>query len=94
VPAGGRQQSLIADLTAARSRASEQLTELLAALEATRLDLLRLRAGQGTADQITRTMAAARELGEDIARLLSARAEVDDALRVSPGPLGTEPTPA
>ena len=94
VHVGGRQKSLIDDLTAARSRASERLAELLAALEATRLDLLRLRAGQGTADQISRTMAAASELGEDIARLLSARAEIDAALRVSPRPLGTEPTPA
>lgn len=94
VHVGGRQESLIADLSAARSRASQRLSEVLAALEATRLDLLRLRAGHGTADQITRTMAAARELGEDIARLLSARAEIDAALRISPRPLGTEPTPA
>ena len=71
---------LIAELTAARSRASERLAELLAALEATRLDLLRLRAGQGTADQITHTMTAASELGDDIERLLSARAEIDAEL--------------
>lgn len=88
------QESVVADLTAARSRASEQLADLLAALEATRLDLLRLRAGQSTADQITRTMTAAKELGEDIERLLSARAEIDAALRLPPHPLGAEPTPA
>jgi len=91
---GERQESVIADLTAARARASEQLADLIAALEATRLDLLRLRAGQSTADQITHTMSAARELGDDIARLLSARAEIDAAFRISPIQLGGEPTPA
>jgi serine/threonine-protein kinase len=94
VQVGELEESVVADLTAARSRASEQLADLLAALEATRLDLLRLRAGQGTADQITHTMTAARELGDNIDRLLSARAEIDAALRMSPRQLGTEPTPA
>jgi hypothetical protein len=78
---GERQESVVADLTAARTRAREQLADLLAALEATRLDLLRLRAGQGAPDQITHTMTAARELGDDVERLLSARAEIDAALR-------------
>jgi serine/threonine-protein kinase len=91
---GERQESVIADLNAARTRASEQLADLIAALEATRLDLLRLRAGQGTHDQITHTMTAARELGEDIARLLSARQEIDAALRIPPRLVGAEPTPA
>jgi chromosome segregation ATPase len=94
VQLGKLHESLVADLTAARSRASERLADLLAALEATRLDLLRLRAGQGSADQITRTMAAARELGDDIERLLTARAEIDAALRMPPPQLGAEPTPA
>ena len=89
---GERQESVVADLTAARTRASEQLADLLAALEATRLDLLRLRAGQGTPDQITHTMTAARELGDDVERLLAARAEIDAELRISP--LGAERTPA
>src|SRR3954468_17424544 len=88
---GALQESVVADLTAARTRASEHLADLLAALEATRLDLLRLRAGQGTADQITHTIAAATELGDEVDRLLSARAEIDAALRLSPRPLGTEP---
>jgi len=94
VEVGELQESLVTDLTAARSRASERLADLLAALEATRLDLLRLRAGQSTPDQITHTMIAARELGDDIERLLSARAEIDAALRLSRWPLGAEPTPA
>jgi serine/threonine-protein kinase len=94
VQLGELQDSVVTDLTAARSRASERLADLLAALEATRLDLLRLRAGQVTADQITHTMTTARELGDDIARLLSARAEIDAALRMSPRQLGAERTPA
>ena len=88
------QGSVVADLTTARASASEQLADLLAALEATRLDLLRLRAGQGTPDQITQTMSAARELGDDVDRLLSARAEIEAALRTVPRMLGAEPTPA
>jgi eukaryotic-like serine/threonine-protein kinase len=94
VQVGELQESVVADLTRARIRASERLADLLAALEATRLDLLRLRAGQATADQITNTMIAARELGDDVDRLLSARAEIDAALRPSPPPMGAEPTPA
>jgi hypothetical protein len=94
VKVGELHESVVADLTAARTRASEQLADLLAALEATRLDLLRLRAGQGTPDQITHTMTAARELGDDVGRLLSARAEIEAALRISPRRLGAEPTPA
>ena len=91
---GELQESVVGDLTSARTRASERLADLLAALEATRLDLLRLRAGQGTPDQITHTMTAARELGDDVERLLSARAEIDAELRMSPRRLGAEPTPA
>ena len=94
VQVGELQDSVVADLTAARTRASEQLADLLAALEATRLDLLRLRAGQGTPDQITHTMSAARALGDDVERLLSARAEIDAELRASPRRLGAECTPA
>ena len=94
VQVGELQESVVADLAIARSRASEQLADLLAALEATRLDLLRLRAGQGTPDQITHTMTVARELGDDVERLLSARAEIDAALRMLPRTLGAEPTPA
>ena len=93
VQSGDRQESVVTDLTTARTRASEQLAELLAALEATRLDLLRLRAGQATPDQITQTMTAARELGDDVERLLSARAEIDAALRRSAPRPGTELTP-
>ena len=94
VQVGELHESVVADLTAARNRASEQLADLLAALEATRLDLLRLRAGHGTPDQITQTMTAARELGDDVERLLSARAEIEAALRISRPQLGAEPTPA
>ena len=94
VQVGELQDSVVADLTTARNRASEQLADLLAALEATRLDLLRLRAGQGTPDQITHTMMAAKELGDNVERLLSARAEIEAALRTVPRMLGAEPTPA
>jgi hypothetical protein len=87
-------EALVADLTAARSRAGERLGDVLAALESTRLDLLRLRAGQGNADQITQNLSAAKELGEDIERLLHGQADVEVALRTVKPPLGLERTPA
>jgi hypothetical protein len=42
---------------------------VVAALENLRLDLLRLSAGAGGAEGITRAIEAARELGEDIDRV-------------------------
>ncbi|HEY8175268.1 MAG TPA: serine/threonine-protein kinase [Gemmatimonadaceae bacterium] len=83
----GKQDALIADLREARVRAEERLANLLTALETTRLDLLRLRAGHGSAESITQNLLAAKTLGEDVDRLLSGRAEVDAALR------GRETTP-
>ena len=84
-----KRDALVADLKLARSRAEERLGDLLTALETTRLDLLRLRAGQGSAEGITRNLLASRALGEDVDRLLHGHAEVDTALRE----IGREPTP-
>jgi predicted Ser/Thr protein kinase len=57
------------DLTRARAQSQERLTAVLAALEAIRLDLLRLTAGIGDADSLTRAIAAATELGDQISAI-------------------------
>ncbi|MEP7001546.1 MAG: serine/threonine-protein kinase [bacterium] len=78
-----RQEALIADLTDRRDRAGGRLAELVTALENVRLDLLRVRAGGGSVDSITRDLAAAREFGKEADRLLASGREVEDALRVA-----------
>jgi serine/threonine protein kinase len=85
--ARSKQEALIVDLSETRRQAEGRLAEVVTALETTRLDLLRLRAGHGSADSITLNIIAARALGEDVDRLLSGQAEVDAALR------GREKTP-
>jgi predicted Ser/Thr protein kinase len=75
-----RRDSLVRDLTAARSIAEARLAEVVTALENLRLDLLRLRAGAGSTDGITRDIAAAKALGDEADRLLAASREVDETL--------------
>ena len=80
-----RRDSLVRDLTAARAVAETRLAEVVTALENLRLDLLRLRAGAGTAEGITRDIAAAKALGDEADRLLAATREVDETLAGSGG---------
>jgi chromosome segregation ATPase len=75
-----KRESLTTDLRAARSAAERRLADLVTALESLRLDLLRLRAGQGTAESITQGLEVARALGEDVDRLIAGAAEVDASL--------------
>ena len=75
-----QQNLLVRDLTAARERAEARLAEVVTALESLRLDLLRLRAGAGSTDGITRDLAAAKALGEEADRLLAASREVKETL--------------
>lgn len=65
-----------ADLRAARDAAQRRLADAVAALEGIRLDLLRLCAGAGSVDSLTADLAAAREVSEQVDRLLVGRAEV------------------
>jgi len=51
---------------AADPGAGERLASAVAALEALRLDLLRLHAGNGTIDELTQDIEAARRIGEEI----------------------------
>jgi serine/threonine-protein kinase len=54
-------------------RAAERLRVTVAALEAVRLDLLKLHAGAGSLDELTRDVEAARELGRRVDAELAAR---------------------
>jgi hypothetical protein len=73
---------LEADALALRDRAAEpgageRLATAVAALETLRLDLLRLHAGNGTIDELTQDIEAARQLGEEIDIEIEARREVE-----------------
>ncbi len=76
-----RQDALIGDLSERRRQAESRLAELVTALENVRLDLLRLRAGGGSVEGITRDIAAAKAFGDDAGRLLAGEREVNDVLR-------------
>jgi predicted Ser/Thr protein kinase len=60
------QTQLVADLTAVREREQRRLSAAIAALEAIRLDLLRLSAGAGNPDSLTNAIAVAARLGVEI----------------------------
>jgi len=80
-------------LEARRSAAATHLTESVAALEAIRLDLLRLHAGAGDLAPITTLIDAARVLGTDIGRLADAQREVDAGIARPPRGAERIPTP-
>jgi serine/threonine-protein kinase len=71
-------------LVAARDAAKRELADSVAALEAIRLDLLRLHGGANDLRPITTVLEAARELGEELDRLGRAQREVSDVVRPIP----------
>lgn len=71
---------------AAHDGAIGRLAQALTALETIRLDLLRLRAGVGSVDNLTQDLAAAREVGQEVDRLLAALDEIS-------APAADRPTP-
>ncbi len=77
-PAGSEDAEVLA---ARRKKAQEQLAESVAALEGIRLDLLRVHAGAGDLAPLTTLMDAAREVGDDLGRLVEAQREVDAGVR-------------
>jgi predicted Ser/Thr protein kinase len=66
----------IAELEAAAATANERLATVVAALENIRLDLFRLSTGQGSVDDLTADLEAARAVGEDIDRLVAGQGDV------------------
>ena len=76
-----QRDQLAEDLKQARDVAQARLQDAVTALETIRLDLLRMHAGTGTVDGITRNVSEAQELADDIERLLEGRSEVERALQ-------------
>lgn len=73
---GERRAALLAELEDARRANSARLQAAVAAFENLRLDLLRLKAGMGTPDDLTASLSAARHVGEDVDALLAGVSEV------------------
>jgi serine/threonine-protein kinase len=69
------------DLTATRDAAARRLATAVAALENLRLDLLRLKAGAGSVDELSANLTAARRIAEEIDAQVAGRIEVEDVLR-------------
>ncbi len=69
------------DLHAARDATQQRLADAVAALETIRLGLLRMQAGAGSVESLTGDLAAAREVAEDIDRLLEGQREVESLLK-------------
>lgn len=76
-----KSEELAKKLAGARDLAQRRLADTVTALETVRLDLLRMQAGTGTAQSITTDLASARELSDDIERLLEGQMEVEAALQ-------------
>lgn len=68
------------ELMAKRDAAASRLAASVAALENIRLDLLRLKAGAGTVDQLGADLSAARDIGAEIDAALAGRSEVEAIL--------------
>jgi eukaryotic-like serine/threonine-protein kinase len=80
----GEHDQLKNELVKQREAASRRLSVAVAALENIRLDLLRLKAGVGTVDQLTADLNAARDLQHEIELAVAANQEVEAALRPKP----------
>jgi len=69
------------DISQARDAAQGRLHETVTALETIRLELLRMQAGSGSSASITANLSKARDLSEDIDRLVAGQEEVERLLR-------------
>ncbi|HYV98408.1 MAG TPA: serine/threonine-protein kinase [Gemmatimonadaceae bacterium] len=67
-----------------RDDARRRMADAVTSLESIRLNLLRLTAGAGSVDSLTADLSAAREMSQDIGRLLAGHQEVAKALSSSP----------
>jgi hypothetical protein len=69
------------EIQAARDNARTRLADAVSALEGIRLNLLRLTAGTGTVEGLTTDLANAKEVSEEVQRLLQGQREVEAALK-------------
>jgi len=75
-----RRSRFPADLREMREKAEMQMSEVVAALETIRLELLRLTAGIGSVEGLTTHLLAAGEIGDNVARVMAGIEEVEAAL--------------
>ena len=76
-----RRRQAADDLESVRARVRERLEQAVAALETIRLDLLRLQAGVGSAEDLTIDLVAAEAINRAVDAELSGRAEVERHLK-------------
>jgi len=74
---GERRDAVVREIAAARDAAETRLRTAVTALENLRLDLLRLRAGVGGADDLTCSLEEARRIGQMVDAELEGRREAD-----------------
>lgn len=90
----GERDALANELQEARDAAEERLSEVVAALEAVRLGLLRMHAGAGSVEGMTADLGAAKGLSEEIGYLLEGKQAVAELLGlVESKRLGDTPIP-
>lgn len=75
-----RRDSVADEVLRMKEAAEARLREVVSALENLRLELLRLHAGSGSVESMTRDLGNARDLSEDIEHLVEGRREVDEVL--------------
>ena len=80
-----RRLSMIEDVESERSRVSNRLGTVVAALENVRINLLRLRAGLASIEEITADLEAARRICDDLDHEVEARTEVDQITEAAHG---------
>ena len=84
-PAGSEERArLRGDLEKAREQARERMGQVVSALETIRLGLLRLHAGEGSVERLTAELGSAKEVSEQIHRLIEGQEEVRRLLGVDP----------
>lgn len=76
--------SIVDDIDAERTSVRNRLAAVVAALENVRIDLLRLRAGLGSIEDITADLEAARRISDDIHHQVEARTEVGQLTESGP----------
>jgi serine/threonine-protein kinase len=75
-----RRDRVLADLVAERDAVQRRLADAVAALEAIRLNLLKLHAGSATVQSLTTDLGLARDVAKEIDTLLAGQREVEELL--------------
>jgi len=76
-----RRRRIVAELVVERDLVQARAADAVKALETIRLNLLRLHAGSGSVQSLTTDLGLAREVAQEIGRLLEAQREIEEELR-------------